>query len=195
MRRVLIWSAVGALGVVSGLVYVAGGGISAVHGSPRPFEARVAKAGWRFLVPRQTRDAANPVLATPSVLKEAREHWADHCAVCHDNNGSGDTTIGRRVYPRAPDLRAARTQQLTDGELFYAIEQGIPWTAMPGWTNGTAEGERASWALVRFIRHLPALTADELNEMERLNPRPPVNQEDEKAIEDFLKGPATKGPR
>lgn len=55
-------------------------------------------------------------------------------------------------------MRAARSQQLTDGELFYAIEQGIPFTAMPAWTIASAEGERQSWELVRFIRHLPTLT-------------------------------------
>jgi hypothetical protein len=77
--------------------------------------------------------------------------------------------------------------------LFYAIEQGIPWTAMPGWTTGTTEGEQESWALVRFIRHLPHVTRDELEEMERLNPKSPVNEEREKEIEDFLKGPPSTG--
>jgi hypothetical protein len=85
-------------------------------------------------------------------------------------------------------LRARPTQALTDGELFYAIEQGIPWTAMPGWTTGTTDGERESWALVHFIRHLPSITSDELLEMERLNPRPPVNEDRERAIDDFLNG-------
>jgi hypothetical protein len=97
--------------------------------------------------------------------------------------------MGQRVYPQTPDLRSARTQGLTDGELFYAIEQGIPWTAMPGWTTGTSEGEQESWALVRFMRHLPAITPDELKEMERLNPKPPPNPEHEREIEDFLTVP------
>lgn len=102
-------------------------------------------------------------------------------------------TIGRRVYPRAPDMRAELTQRISDGELFYAIEQGIPWTAMPGWSTGTPEGEQESWTLVRFIRHLPSLTADELKDMERLNPKPPPNEQREQEIEDFLKGPPKRG--
>jgi mono/diheme cytochrome c family protein len=100
-------------------------------------------------------------------------HFADHCATCHANDGSGDTTLGRNMYPPAPDLRAAGTQRLTDGELFYAIESGIPWTGMPAWGNGTDEGRHESWKLVRFIRHLPRLTADEIRRMEQLNPRSP----------------------
>jgi hypothetical protein len=145
------------------------------------------------MVPREVQRAANPVPATPDVLNDARAHWADHCALCHDNDGRGDTPVGRRVYPRVPDLRSPATQGLTDGELFYAIEHGIPWTAMPGWTTSTHEGEMQSWALVRFIRHLPSITPAELREMERLNPKPPANSQQEKDIDDFLKGPTKKG--
>lgn len=193
MRRLLFWAVALAAVVSLAAVLAAGRGIGAVGRQPLPFEAQLARAGWRLLVPSAVRNAANPVPATPEVLKEARAHWADHCAICHDNNGSGETTIGRRVYPPAPDLRAARTQQLTDGELFYAIEQGIPWTAMPGWRIGTEHGERDSWALVRLVRHLPNITPDEIREMERLNPRAPADDAREKDIEDFLKGPEKKG--
>src|SRR5689334_19674444 len=116
-----------------------GAGISAVDHRPLPLEPRVAKVAWRHLVPAHIRDKQNPVPDTTDALKPAREHWADHCATCHANDGSGNSVIGRRVYPRAPDMRAEATQRLTDGELFYAIEHGIPWTAMPGWTTATAE--------------------------------------------------------
>ena len=85
-------------------------------------------------------------------------------------------------------MRAARTQRLTDGELFYAIEQGIPWTAMPGWSNGTREGEQDSWKLVRFIRHLPSLTPAELTGMEKFNPRSPAELKRDRDIDDFLRG-------
>jgi len=164
------------------------GGVSAARRKPWPFEERVATATWRLLVPRNIRNARNPVAPTPDVLRRAREHWADHCALCHGNDGSGETTIGQRVYPRPLDLRAARAQALTDGELFFAIEEGIAWTAMPGWGTGTSEGEQETWALVAFVRHLPSITADELKEMDRLNPKAPVNSEREKEIDDFLKG-------
>ena len=192
MRRL----ALGALAVGAALVAIVvlarGTGISAVHKRPWPLEATAARAAWRFLVPADVRDTRNPVALTPEALKAGRDHWADHCASCHANDGSGETTIGRRTYPRVPDMRAQRTQDLTDGELFYAIEEGVPWTAMPGWSTGTADGANESWALVHFIRHLPSITADELSEMERRNPRPPVDERREKAIEDFLSGDATK---
>jgi mono/diheme cytochrome c family protein len=167
--------------------FVRGSGISARR-TPFVGEERLARAAWRFLVPHDLRDAANPVPNSPEVLQKALEHFADHCALCHGNDGSGDTVIGRRVFPVTPDLRAARTQNLTDGELFYAIEQGVPWTAMPAWTTGTEDGARESWELVRFIRHLPAITAAELTQMESLNPRSPAQDQRDRDIDDFLRG-------
>ena len=47
------------------------------------------------------------------------------CATCHGSNGSGHTTIGRNVYPKAPDMRLPATQNLTDGELYFTIANGI----------------------------------------------------------------------
>ncbi len=164
-----------------------GAGISARR-TPWLFEAAAARAAWRFFVPSAVRRAVNLSPDTREVLDSALEHYADHCAVCHANDGSGDVPIGRNVFPPAPDLRVDRTQRLTDGELYYAIEQGIPWTAMPAWGNGTPEGQRQSWELVRFIRHLPRLTDEEEERMEHFNPRSPASEARDRRIEEFLQG-------
>ena len=120
------------------------------------------------------------------VLAAGLAHFADHCATCHANDGSGQTAIGRKLYPRAPDMRGPATQRLTDGELFYIIENGVRLTGMPAWGGpGTAEG---SWHLVHFIRHLPKLTAEEKAQMEALNPKSP---DEWRALQDedaFLRG-------
>jgi mono/diheme cytochrome c family protein len=194
MRRMFLWGAVLAgLAVTILIVFVRGMGITARR-DPPAIETRFAKAAWRFLVPGEIRSARNPEPNTPEVLRDGLEHFADHCAVCHANDGSGDTAIGRRIYPPAVDLREAASQGLSDGELFYAIEQGIPWTAMPGWSTGTPEGERESWVLVRFIRHLSALTPAELEEMERLNPKSPAQLERDREIDEFLRGSGSATP-
>jgi hypothetical protein len=85
-------------------------------------------------------------------------------------------------------MRLSATQNLSDGELFYIIENGVRLTGMPGWSTGTASGEESTWHLVHFIRHLPRLTADELEGMEELNPRSPVEIREEIKAEEFLKG-------
>ena len=161
---------------------------------PSRVEEFVARRMRRLATPRDVRSLTNPVQQTPAVLQEGLEHFADHCAVCHANNGSGDTEIGRSLYPRAPDMRAAATQGLSDGELYSIIENGIRLTGMPAWGTDTPDGERASWTLVRFIRHLPALTDDEVSRMEALNPKSAEQWREEEEARRFLAGEDAKPP-
>jgi len=161
---------------------------------PSAVEAWLARAARAAALPSDARSRANPVPNTPEVLAEARAHWADHCAICHANDGSGDTTIGRHTYPPSPDMRLPPTQKLTDGELFFIIQNGIRLSAMPGWGTGSAEDAQDSWKLVRFIRHLPQLTPEEKKEMEKLNPKSPQELKEEQEEEKFLKGEDTNEP-
>jgi mono/diheme cytochrome c family protein len=148
----------------------------------------------RLATPNADRERTNPVQPTGEVISEALEHYADHCAGCHANDGSGDTEIGRGLYPRAPDMRATATQTLTDGELFSIIEHGIRLTGMPAWGNGTAEGERQSWGLVHFVRRLPKLNEEEIARMEALNPKTPAQFKEEEETRRFLQGDVARRP-
>ena len=162
-------------------------GLSA-HDEPSRVEAMLAGAMRRWATPGSMRTRTNPVPPTEEVQAEALAHFADHCSTCHANDGSGDTAIGRGLYPKAPDMRAAQTQSLTDGELFSIIEHGIRLTGMPGWGTGTAESERESWGLVHFIRRLPKLTPDEIERMEALNPKTAAQWREEEEARRFLQG-------
>jgi mono/diheme cytochrome c family protein len=149
---------------------------------------RVVMQGLHWLsVPRAARAAANPVAFSPEVWAQSRAHFADHCASCHANEGSGNTELGRGLFPRAPDMRLAQTQDKTDGELYWIIENGIRLTGMPAWGAGGGD-DADTWKLVHFIRHLKELTPEQLKEMAALNPRSPGELEEEKADERFLAG-------
>ncbi len=139
--------------------------------APSALETYVARTTRKLAVPSSARNQKNPFTATPEVLAEARAHFADHCAICHGNDGSGKTEIGQNLYPKAPDMRLSQTQGLTDGEIYYIIHNGIRLTGMPAW--GTKEKDDDSWKLVLFIRHLPQLTPEEEEEMKGLNPKSP----------------------
>lgn len=169
---------------------------ASAHAAPSAAEAFIARAIRNWSVPHAVERAANPVPKDDAVITEARRHFADHCATCHANDGSGDTALGRSMYPRPPDLRSPASQQLTDGQLFYFIEHGIRLTGMPGSGDGSESGARSSWQLVRFIRHLPALTDAELAEMRSLNPKSAGEWRAEDEERAFLAGQAsdTHGP-
>jgi len=134
------------------------------------------------------RTRQNPLQPTDAVVEQAMDHYADHCATCHANDGSGDTEIGRAFYPKVPDMRATATQSLSDGELFSIIEHGIRLTGMPAWGTGTPASERDSWGLVHFIRRLPKLSADDVERMEALNPKSPAQLKEEEETRRFLEG-------
>lgn len=155
---------------------------------PHALEVVIARNIRHLAVPIDQRNAANPVPLNGEVLKEARAHYADHCAICHANDGSGQTPIGKNVYPKAPDLRLADTQSLSDGELFWVIHNGIRFTAMPAWGSGDPEKDLDSWKLVHLIRHLPQLTQEELDEMKALNPKTEQERLEEAAFDQFLQG-------
>lgn len=187
-RRWLIGSAlVLTLLTLAALVVTRGMGLSARR-SALPGEATLAGLARTWTLPSEYRSMTNPLEPTADAIRAGMEHWADHCASCHGNDGSGNTTLGRGLFPPAPDMRVAATQDRSDGALFYAIEQGIPFTGMPAWSTGTESGRRSSWELVLFIRHLPRITPEELRRMEALNPKSAAELERERQIQDFLKG-------
>jgi mono/diheme cytochrome c family protein len=155
---------------------------------PSAVEAAVARFMRSMAMPSDARTKPNPLRPDASVLSEARAHFADHCAGCHANNGSGQTTMGQNLYPKAPDMRGPATQNKTDGELFYIIHNGIRLTGMPAWGEAGAGEDLDSWKLALLIHHLPVLTPEEELGMQRLNPRGAAAWEEEKAEEEFLRG-------
>jgi mono/diheme cytochrome c family protein len=161
---------------------------------PGALERWIARRARSAAMPADARARPNPLQNTPEVLAEARAHWADHCAACHANDGSGDTLLGKHTSPPAPDMRLPATQKLTDGELFYVIQNGIRLTAMPAWSSGSAHDEQDSWKLVYFIRHLPQLTLAEKQEMEKLNPKAPDDLKEEEEEKKFLEGQGEAEP-
>ena len=143
------------------------------HGSPSRLETRVARTVRSVAVPRAEKRRPNPLAASKEAAAEGLQHFARYCALCHGNNGSGQKTpLGSGLFPKPPDLRGRDTQQLTDGELFYIIENGVRFTGMPAFGSGVRSeaGERQTWQLVTFLRKLPSLTTDEIGWMESLNP-------------------------
>jgi len=168
-------------------------GISA-RDEPTAAEAFVARRLRHWAVPRGERDAKNPVTPTAEALGRARAHFADHCASCHGNDGRGKTKIGQNLYPKAPDMTLADTQRLSDGEIFYIIENGVRLTGMPAWGEAGAHDATESWELVHFIRHLPKVTAEELAEMESMNPKSHMEMKEEEEMRKFLEGGEPSGP-
>ena len=136
----------------------------------RGFRATTTPTAWETLaahtlrglsVPALERSAKNPFVASSDSLQQGRELFVTQCAVCHGIDGSGKTQPGLNLYPRVPDLRTTSTQNLSDGEIHYIIENGVQLTGMPAWGNPHLESSGNSWKLVLFIRSLRPLSTEE----------------------------------
>ena len=119
----LIWFIAGVIAVIviaflAGLIYLRTGahGFSATA-KPSSMERWAATEARDLAVPSDAKSRANPEPNAPDVIAAGRAHWADHCAICHGNDGKGQTEMGAHMYPPAPDMTKQDTQGMTDGQI------------------------------------------------------------------------------
>ena len=114
-------------------------------GTPSGFETGVARSVRNFAIPAKERRRTNPDAGDWIAIRQGREDFLARCAVCHGTDAHGRTPVGANLYPRVPDLHLEPTQNLTDGEIHYIIENGIQLTGMPAMAiRGMATAETAS---------------------------------------------------
>lgn len=146
--------------LTTGLLFLLGGAyllVTARHGfratdTPSGIEKAIARTLRDWSIPSAAKRETNPQRHSAAALAAGQSQFMEHCAVCHGIDGSGRSDVAQGAYPRVPDLRAAATQSLSDGELHYLIEGGVRLTAMPGWSHLHGIGGFDSWDLVTFIR-------------------------------------------
>jgi mono/diheme cytochrome c family protein len=169
------WKAILLVLLILVVAVAAYGAILVRHGfsalaAPSALEEFTATTARNLALPSEYRQLRNPLPPSPDNLHRGMAHFADHCATCHANDGSGQTVYGKGMYPKPPDFRAAATQSRSDGELYYTIANGVRLSGMPAFS--AIHTPEQSWRLVLFIRHLPHLTPEELAEMKALNRKP-----------------------
>jgi mono/diheme cytochrome c family protein len=181
-----------AAATAGGLYVLVQRGFSA-RAQPTMFEASIARTLRDWAVPARYREMANPIACSEQAVAEGRAHWADHCATCHANNGSGDTMFGRAMYPKPPDMRQAETQRQSDGKLYYTIKNGVRLSGMPAFGD-PGDQDADTWKLVCFVRQLPRLSFEEEQQMKKMNPKTPEELEEELQEEQFLNGGTPPAP-
>jgi len=165
-RKIVIGILVVLLVVAGAVVYwVFSHGFSA-QAEPSALEKAMVRRMRRIAIPSGASKLKNPELVNEETMAEAREHFVEHCSVCHGVDGRGGTTFGRNMYPKVPDLTLADTQRLSDGELFYMISNGIRFSGMPAF--GGEDSLQEIWHLSAFLRRLPQLSPEELKRMREM---------------------------
>src|ERR1700678_472943 len=184
LRTLLVLLAILICAIGAGLFWITSTGMSA-RATPGAVETFLGRSIRNMSIPKDARRLQNPMTASPETLIEAQRHFADHCASCHGNDGRGGTEMGQKLYPPAPDMTLPATQNLTDGELYYIIENGVRFTGMPAWGAG-GPNDHDTWHLILFIRHMPQVSRQEMLDMEKYNPRSPAEMQEEEEENQFL---------
>ena len=88
--------------------------------------------------------------ATPAVLRRGAERYAIFCAPCHGTDGSGDSQMVRRGFPRPPPLDAERLATEPPDHIVMIITRGVG--AMYPLEERVPPADR--WAIAYHVREL-----------------------------------------
>jgi cytochrome c553 len=103
-----------------------------------------------------------PPLDSEDLSKLGAAHFHSGCAFCHGAPGVPISPIAQSMLPSPPDLSTSM-REWRDRELFWIVKNGIKYTGMPAWAAQQRDDE--VWALVAFLRRLPALDAAAYREL------------------------------
>jgi mono/diheme cytochrome c family protein len=94
---------------------------------------------------------------------EGMEHFKSTCLQCHGAPETAPAEWAPRMQPMPPELWQEGTQQMTDGELFYVVAQGVRMTGMPAFEPEHSPEE--IWNIVAFVRELDNLTEQQKRQL------------------------------
>lgn len=101
------------------------------------------------IAPDFARTLRMPFRVDANRLAQGRQTYTQFCETCHGASGKGDGPTAARLNPRPIDL-TVHVRQHTEGELYWWVTNGIPGTAMPGWSTSLDDEQR--WQVVAYIR-------------------------------------------
>ena len=100
------------------------------------------------------KELKNPLEDTPANVASGKEAFSHYCAACHGLDGQNTgVPFADRMEPPVPPLNSPQVQTYTDGQLYWALENGIFPSGMPGSKGILTDDEL--WSIVVYIRHLP----------------------------------------
>ncbi|WP_043539479.1 c-type cytochrome [Salinarimonas rosea] len=110
-------------------------------------------------------------VADPALALRGAPHFAGGCAPCHGAPGQARSAIARAMTPQPPRLES-RIPDWSDEELFWIVQNGIKFSAMPAWPAEHREDE--VWSMVAFLRRLPGMTPAEWSRLAGLEEAAPA---------------------
>lgn len=122
------------------------------HRSPAPGEEAIGGLTISRAIDASYKDKDNPVALNDANVASARAVYIANCSVCHGASGKGDAPIGRNLFPPAANLLDSKIAEMSDGEMFWIVENGLAFVGMPSFKNILSEQDR--WKAITYVRAL-----------------------------------------
>lgn len=110
--------------------------------------AQDAKPGEEWVAPARAAKKKNPVEVNDASIARGKELYTAECFSCHGATGKGDGPGVKDLEKKPEDLSLAKTQDQTDGALFWKISEGRK--PMPAMAEKWDENKR--WDVVNYLR-------------------------------------------
>ena len=144
MRRIIVISIMGIAALLQGCKATPPGSVET---------AVMTRAKHSVFVGNKS--SRNPISFSPHSLADGKEAFSHYCVACHGMDGQNTgVPFADRMKPEVPSLASRDVQSYTDGQLKWVIDNGIAPSGMPASKGVLSDDEQ--WAIVLFIRHLPA---------------------------------------
>jgi mono/diheme cytochrome c family protein len=141
-----------AAAVLGGLLFFLFFPLALKHRSSWPLEDAIGTNRVLAAIPAEYKRMDNPLSTDSKTASAGHTVYLSNCAVCHGPKGTGDSEIGRNMYPPAPDLSSQRVVGMKDGEIAWIVKNGLSFVGMPAFQ--TVLSDRQVWEAVVFIRSL-----------------------------------------
>ena len=147
------------LAVAAGLAFINSGMYDIAATTPHfDITHKLVRTLMEQSIKRHARGVKVPDLDDPEKVHSGFKNFNAMCVTCHGAPGAAASEISKGLYPAAPKLAEA-AKGWTSAELYVIIKNGIKMSGMPAWEQSHSGDE--IWALVAFLKVLPAMTASE----------------------------------
>lgn len=103
-----------------------------------------------------------PDLADSRLVSTGLTHYDRYCLPCHGAPGVAPGAAALGMNPPPPNL-VTKARERSAREIYWTVSNGIKATGMPAWEFRLTERER--WAVVAFVKTLPALAPAQYREL------------------------------
>lgn len=133
---------------------------------PKPglIERTIGELAFDGWLHRTAPNATNPFANEPDAIAGGLTHYRENCLPCHGAPGVEPAELAKGLHPGAPELDSNDTQEMSDGELFWTIKNGVRMTGMPAFAPTHSDEE--IWKIVAFVRHLHNLPPEERSQLQ-----------------------------